>query len=116
MVIEQLQTVLKILGINDSNETEVEIITSLFNMVESAICLYVGDDTVSPKLNWITNEVVIQRYQLIGAEHLESEGIDVLSSTYRSPSELLVNYVDFLDSYVNTKETNKASSKKARLL
>lgn len=112
----QLNTTLKILGVANDNQTEVEIIQLLFEMVESAICVYIGETVVPDNLKWITNEVVIQRYQLIGAEHLEAEGIDVLSSTYRSPSELLENYFLFLDSYNNTKDSNEASSKKARLL
>ena len=108
----QLNTTLKILGVASDNQTEVEIIQLLFEMVESAICVYIGETVVPDNLKWITNEVVIQRYQLIGAEHLEAEGIDVLSSTYRSPSELLENYFLFLDSYNNTKDSNKASSKR----
>ena len=112
----QFTTVLNILGVATENLGDVDIIQSLFEMVESAICVYIGETVVPDNLKWITNEVVIQRYQLIGAEHLESEGIDVLSSKYRNPAELLNNYFLYLDSYNNTKKAHKTSNKKARLL
>ena len=112
----QINAVLNILGVATDDLNEVNIIQYLFQMVESAICLYVDEESVPDKLAFIVNEVVIQRYQLIGAEHLESEGIDVLSSTYRNPSELLANYFHYLDSYLNTKKSHKTSNKKARLL
>ena len=90
-------------------------------MVESAICIKIGERVVPSMLNWLTNEVVIKRYQLLGAEHLQSEGIDVISSTFKT-GDLLEEYQDYLDDYISNFQVEesadgvKKSKKVARLL
>ena len=119
MTESQLNTVIKILGVDQNSASDVEIINLLFAMVDDAICLRVGVETVPEKLQWIANEIVIKRFQLIGAEHLESEGIDVLSSTYRNPSTILDEYSAYFANYIalyidNEQTTTKVN--KCRLL
>lgn len=120
MTENQLNAVLKILSIDSTDGTQVEIINLLFGMFEDAVCLKVGTNEVPRMLEWIVNECVIKRYQLIGAEHLETEGIDVLSSTYRNPAELLDEYDSFFKNYLklyaNEDNDDLSDNHKCRLL
>lgn len=100
MTDQQLNAVYKILGIDQNNSNDVEIINLLFGIVEDAVMLRVGTEEVPKQLHWIVNEVVIKRFQLMGAEHLVQESIDVLSSTYRNPSELLMEYDSYFSNYL----------------
>lgn len=120
MLANQLNTVTTILGISQDDETKVEIITLLFNMVEGAICLRVGEPQVPKALEWLTNEIVIRRYQLLGAEHLQSETIDVIASTFKR-GDILAEYTEYIDSYINniqakTEDGKQVSGKRLRML
>ena len=113
MTDNQLNVVMKVLGIDQNSAKDVEIINLLFGMVDDAICLRIGVEEVPEKLQWIANEVVIKRFQLIGAEHLEQEGIDVLSSTYRNPSALLAEYDSYFSNYIALYLDDKTITTKA---
>ena len=120
MLANQLTTVLTILGINQDDEKKTEILTLLFGMVESAICLRVGEPQVPKALEWLTNEIVIRRYQIIGAEHLQSETIDVIASTFKR-GDILSEYEGYIQSYIdnvqaNSEEGKIVSNKKLRML
>ena len=115
----QLNAVCKILGIDQTNANDVEIINLLFGMFENAVCLKIGGKEVPEELEWIVNECVIKRFQLIGAEHLESEGIDVLSSAYRNPSILLDEYDSYFSAYIaiyNDEETFTTKRNRCRMI
>ena len=120
MLANQLTSVSRILGISDDDAEKVEILTILFEMVESAVCLRIAEATVPKALEWLVNEVVIKRYQLLGAEHLQSEGIDVISSTYKAGG-ILDEYTQYLDDYISniqakTEEGVLTSKRKLRML
>ena len=120
MLANQLSNVLTILGINQEDEKKVEVVTLLFNMVESAISLRVGEPQVPKALEWLSNEIVIRRYQLLGAEHLQSETIDVIASTFKR-GDILAEYTEYIDSYINniqakSEEGKIVSKKRLRML
>ena len=120
MLANQLETVLKIMNISQDDSEKVEVVTLMFGMVESAICLRVGEPQVPKALEWLTNEIVIRRYQTIGVEHLQSETIDVIASTFKR-GDILSEYEDYIQSYIdnvqaNSEEGKKVSNKKLRML
>lgn len=120
MLANQLNTVTKILGISQGDSEKVEIVTLLFGMVEGAISLRIGEPQVPKALEWLTNEIVIRRYQMIGTEHLQSETIDVIASTFKR-GDILGEYESYIQSYIdnvqaNSEEGKIASNKKLRML
>lgn len=96
----QLSNVLTLLSIDGSDTEKIKVIEILFGIVESAICVKVGAKEVPKLLEWMATEVVVKRYQLIGAEHLEAESIDVISSTFKS-GDFLEEYEDFIEDYLS---------------
>lgn len=120
MLDTQLNSVLTILDISKNDHKKVEVIQLLFNMVEGAICLRIGEPQVPKALEWLANEVVIKRYQLLGAEHLQSETIDVIANSFKR-GDLLSEYEDYIDSYINniqskTEDGIQVRGKRARML
>lgn len=120
MLANQLSNVLTILGISQEDEKKVEVVTLLFNMVEDAISLRVGEPQVPKALEWLSSEIVIRRYQLLGAEHLQSETIDVIGTTFKR-GDILAEYTEYIDSYINniqakSEEGKIVSKKRLRML
>lgn len=116
----QLNNVLTILDIEKSDRKKIEVVQLLFGMVEGAICLRIGEPIVPPALHWLTNEVVIKRYQLLGMEHLQSETIDVITNSIKR-GNILDEYEDDIQSYIdnvqaNLEEGKKVLGKRARML
>ena len=120
MLEKQFNDVCKVLGIADSDESAISILQITFEYIESAVCLRIGESSVPKALEWLVSEVVIKRYQLIGAEHLLSESIDVIASTFKR-GDILDDYEDYLQSYIDNiqakSESGKiASKRKLRML
>ena len=61
------------------------------------IAAYIGQDNCPVELNWITIEMVIQRFNRIGSEGLSSESVDGGSNTYIDDE--LSPFYKFLDDY-----------------
>lgn len=120
MLANQLNAVAMILGIDKKDGEKIEVLTLLFDMVESAICLRIGENKVPKALEWLTDEIVIRRFQLIGAEHLQSETIDVIASTFKR-GDFLKEYEAYIQSYIDnvqakTEEGKLVSNKRLRML
>lgn len=120
MLANQLNTVTTILGIDKEDVDKLEVISLIFNMVEGALCLRIGETEVPKALEWLVDEVVIKRYQLLGAEHLLSETIDVIANSFKR-GNLLEEYDDFIQNYIDniqakTEEGKLVSNKRLRML
>lgn len=120
MLANQLSQVCKVLNISQEDTDKIEVVTILFDVIESALALRIGEETVPKVLHWLVNEVVVKRYQLLGAEHLQSEGIDVISSTYKR-GDIFGEYTQYIDAYIDnvqakTEEGKLVSKRKLRML
>lgn len=108
------------LAISTDDQEKTDILTIIFEIVEGALLLKIGEEVVPTMLHWLVNEVVIRRYQMLGSEHLLSEGIDVISSTFKR-GDLFDDYLDYIYNYINnvqakTESGKLVSNKKLRML
>lgn len=76
------------------------------NQVE-AILLLIKEEVLPDSLAYIAVETTIARYNRLGSEGLQSEGIDVISQTFIE--DLMAPYQAQLNNYVS--EKNKTASR-----
>ena len=114
MLANQLDKVCTILNVSRDDVKIVDVLTVLFEHVENAVCLRVGEPQVPKMLEWLVNEVVIKRYQQIGTEHLLSEAIDVLSSTFKR-GDMLEEYEAYLVYYIENIQAKSEDGKQIAL-
>lgn len=67
----------------------------------NSICLYISQDSLPGKLQWIAEEIAIKRYRKIGSEGLKSESIDVIKNDFESNP--IGQYRKILDEYKASK-------------
>ena len=69
----------------------------LLEDASNSICLYISQDTLPEKLQWVAEEITIKRYRKIGSEGLKAESIDVIKNDFESNP--IGEYKKFLDEY-----------------
>lgn len=94
-----LQNVKVLLGLAESDRTKDNILTILVSQSMNMICIYLGVEELPTALNFIAEQMVVIRYNRLGAEGITTEKIDVLSTTYSYNIDELAPYKDVLDSY-----------------
>lgn len=96
------------LKLSIKNNEDDALLSMLLEDASNLICLYIGQDTLPSKLNWIAEEVAIKRFRKIGSEGLKAESIDVIKSDFESNP--LSEYRLILEEY------KSASKRKLRTL
>lgn len=92
-----------------SDKEEDMLLAVLLNDSIKLIMLYLGiDEFPEDDLLFIAEDIAIKKYRKLGNEGVQTEKIDVLSTTYERESEYLNAYISILDDYKkNLKGTNK---------
>ena len=114
MLANQLDSVCKILSVSEEDTKAVEVLTILFEHIGNAVMLRIGETQIPKMLEWLVNEVVVKRYQQIGTEHLLSEAIDVLSSTFKR-GDMLEEYEPYLTYYIENIQAKSEDGKQIAL-
>lgn len=92
-----LESIKTLLSIEDDSKDE--ILTILLYAAMSAIQVYLGVEEFPQKLTFVAEQMTIIKYRRIGAEGIETEKIDVLSTKYVTDDfkpfkDILQNYKD----------------------
>lgn len=96
------------LKLSIKNNDDDALLSMLLEDASNLICLYIGQDVLPSKLNWIVEEIAIKRFRKIGSEGLKAESIDVIKSDFESNP--LSEYRLILEEY------KSASKRKLRTL
>ena len=64
------------------DDTQDELLEVLFNNAVNTILLYLGLDEMPDALSFIAEQMTVVKYRRLGAEGIETEKIDVLSTKY----------------------------------
>ena len=96
-----LERIKVLLSINNDDDTKDEVLTILLEQAIDTICIYLGIivEDFPADLNFVAEQMVIVRYNRLGAEGITTEKIDVLSTTYSYNIDELAPYKKILDNY-----------------
>ena len=64
------------------DDTQDELLAVLLNNAANTIKLYLGVDEMPRELEFIAEQMTVVKYRRIGAEGIDTEKIDVLSTKY----------------------------------
>ena len=82
--------------------------TSIFSV--STIMLYLGVNEMPQELNFIAEQMTVVKFRRIGAEGIDTEKIDVLSTKY------VKDDIKPFENLLNTYKTNALGRRKLRML
>ena len=105
-----LDNIKVLLSLSDDNSQD-ELLGILLDNACSTICLYLDVPTIPDELVFIAEQMAVIKYRRIGAEGIDTEKIDVLSTKYTADN--LKPYYAILDEY---KSNNGLSGKRLRML
>ncbi len=88
-----------LLGINKEDTTRNDVLNILLEQAIDTICIYLGIQDFPDELDFVAEQMVIVRYNRLGAEGITTEKIDVLSTTYSYNIDELAPYKKILDNY-----------------
>lgn len=92
-----------LLNIDRKDTTKDNVLNILIGQAMDTICIYLGIDQKNVpfpmELDFIAEQMVIVRYNRLGAEGITTEKIDVLSTTYSYNLDELAPYKKILDNY-----------------
>ena len=93
MPLDDIKVLLSLTG-DDSQDELLEI---LYDNAVSTILLFLGIDTMPSELSFIAVQMTVVKYRRVGAEGINTEKIDVLSTKYENDDlkpfkELLLQY------------------------
>ena len=74
-----LDNVKVLLSLTDDSSQD-ELLTVLLNNAVSTIILYLGVEDIPDELTFIAEQMTVIKYRRIGAEGIDTEKIDVLST------------------------------------
>ena len=96
-----LERIKVLLSINNDDDTKDEVLTILLEQAIDTICIYLGIivEDFPADLDFVAIQMVIVRYNKLGAEGIVNEKIDVLSTTYSYNIDELAPYKGILDNY-----------------
>lgn len=103
---------IKILLNLQDDDSKDNILTILCTNAMQTICVYLGITSLPRELNFVAEQLVITRYNRLGSEGIQTEKIDVLSTTYVYNQDELTPFITILEKY---KENNQ-KSKRLKLL
>ena len=91
-----LDNVKVLLSLTDDSSQD-ELLTVLLNNAVSTIILYLGVEDIPDELTFIAEQMTVIKYRRIGAEGIDTEKIDVLSTKYIADD--LKPFISMLDRY-----------------
>lgn len=104
-----LDNVKVLLSLADDNSQD-EILEILFNNAINTIMLYLGVETMPQQLLFIAEQMTVVKYRRLGAEGIDTEKIDVLSTKYIEDD--IKPFKELLNQYKN----NNLGGKRLRML
>ena len=106
MTLDNIKVLLSLVD-DDSQDS---VLTVLLNNAVNTITLYLGVEDIPEELTFIAEQMTVIKYRRIGAEGIDTEKIDVLSTKYVADD--LKPFTSLLDQY----KMNNLGGKKLRLL
>ena len=106
MTLDNIKVLLSLVD-DDSQDS---VLTVLLNNAVNTITLYLGVEDIPEELTFIAEQMTVVKYRRIGAEGIDTEKIDVLSTKYVADD--LKPFTTLLDQY----KMNNLGGKKLRLL
>ena len=106
MTLDNIKVLLSLVD-DDSKDS---VLTVLLNNAVNTITLYLGVEDIPEELTFIAEQMTVIKYRRIGAEGIDTEKIDVLSTKYVADD--LKPFTTLLDQY----KMNNLGGKKLRLL
>ena len=103
---------IKILLNLQDDDSKDNILTILCTNAMQTLCVYLGITSLPRELNFVAEQLVITRYNRLVSEGIQTEKIDVLSTTYVYNQDELAPFKTILEKY---KENNQ-KSKRLKLL
>ena len=107
MTLDNIKVILSL----TEDDTRDELLTVLCMNAINTINVYLGVSVLPDELSFVVDELVVARYRRLGAEGIDTEKIDVLSTKYTADN--LKPYYALLDEY---KSNNGLSGKRLRML
>lgn len=104
-----LDNVKVLLSLADDNSQD-EILEILFDNAINTIMLYLGVETMPQQLLFIAEQMTVVKYRRLGAEGIDTEKIDVLSTKYIEDD--IKPFKELLNQY----KTNNLGGKRLRML
>ena len=104
-----LDNVKVLLSLTDDSSQD-ELLTVLLNNAVSTIILYLGVEDIPDELTFIAEQMTVIKYRRIGAEGIDTEKIDVLSTKYIADD--LKQFISMLDRY----KDNNLGGRRLRML
>ena len=104
-----LDNVKVLLSLTDDSSQD-GLLTVLLNNAVSTIILYLGVEDIPDELTFIAEQMTVIKYRRIGAEGIDTEKIDVLSTKYVADD--LNPFKDLLNQY----KSNTLGGKSLRML
>ena len=104
-----LDNVKVLLSLTDDSSQD-ELLTVLLNNAVSTIILYLGVADIPAELTFIAEQMTVIKYRRIGAEGIDTEKIDVLSTKYIADD--LKPFISMLDRY----KDNNLGGRRLRML
>ena len=107
MTLDNIKVILSL----TEDDTQDELLSVLCMNAVNSIDVYLGVSELPNELSFVVDELVVARYRKLGAEGIDTEKIDVLSTKYTADN--LKPYYSILDEY---KSNNGLSGKRLRML
>ena len=104
-----LDNVKVLLSLTDDSSQD-GLLTVLLNNAVSTIILYLGVEDIPDELTFIAEQMTVIKYRRIGAEGIDTEKIDVLSTKYIADD--LKPFISMLDRY----KENNLGGRRLRML
>ena len=94
------------------NDEKDEILTVLLTNAVSTINVYLGVTELPQELNFVAEQLAVIKFNKLGSEGIQTEKIDVLSTTYQADE--LASFKAVLDIY--KANNNLATTKRIKFL
>ena len=104
-----LDNVKVLLSLTDDSSQD-GLLTVLLNNAVSTIILYLGVEDIPDELTFIAEQMTVVKFRRIGAEGIDTEKIDVLSTKYIADD--LKPFISMLDRY----KDNNLGGRRLRML
>ena len=104
-----LDNIKVLLSLTDDSSQDA-LLTVLLNNAVSTIILYLGVEDIPDELTFIAEQMTVIKYRRIGAEGIDTEKIDVLSTKYIADD--LKPFISMLDRY----KDNNLGGRRLRML
>lgn len=94
------------------NDEKDEVLTVLLTNAVSTINVYLGVTELPQELNFVAEQLAVIKFNKLGSEGIQTEKIDVLSTTYQADE--LASFKAILDTY--KANNNLATTKRIKFL